>query len=356
MNQPIQTQEDSKGLLNAVPAWGSYLYQNFLVPAFSPTASMSEWLNLNTPFGALTPRALGGGQTQASNQQLQTQQQAPSMDYFGSNWAKDVDNTPTQPTVHRMSEPAVPQQLDNPFALVPQTRSHTLPVAPSAMQQNPSPPQFANNSQAGPSTYYSSQSFYYNNTIPTSVLVGAQISASNANLIAANMATASALRGSSAGFEAAHTYPGSTGPTSRTISPKIENIDHPITHSPSPLTSAQQTPQLSPKRAAKRRCDSLDSDDHSEAEHEVPEGVERDGMIWGMRVEDYRGLSARERKRVRNRISARTFRAKRKEHLSSLEVNMGAKDLQLRLANEEALRLRSEVADLKRRLARYENI
>jgi hypothetical protein len=31
-----------------------------------------------------------------------------------------------------------------------------------------------------------------------------------------------------------------------------------------------------------------------------------------MKVEDYRALSARERKRVRNRISARTFRAKRK--------------------------------------------
>jgi hypothetical protein len=47
----------------------------------------------------------------------------------------------------------------------------------------------------------------------------------------------------------------------------------------------------------------------------VPESVERDGMIWGMTVEDYRALSARERKRVRNRISARTFRAKRKrEH------------------------------------------
>jgi len=93
----------------------------------------------------------------------------------------------------------------------------------------------------------------------------------------------------------------------------------------------------------------------AEVETEVPEGVERDGMIWGMKVEDYRALSARERKRVRNRISARTFRAKRKEHLTSLESTLGAKDLQIKIANDETARLRREVADLKRRLAAYES-
>lgn len=66
--------------------------------------------------------------------------------------------------------------------------------------------------------------------------------------------------------------------------------------------------------------DEHDEHDH-EHDHEVPEGVERDGMIWGMRVEDYRALSARERKRVRNRISARTFRAKRKGGSLSLSIH-----------------------------------
>ena len=78
-------------------------------------------------------------------------------------------------------------------------------------------------------------------------------------------------------------------------------------------------------RAAKRRGSSYSSlEDHDDVDHvdeeqyEIHEGVERDGMIWGMKVEDYRALSARERKRVRNRISARTFRAKRKgEHTAS---------------------------------------
>lgn len=74
-----------------------------------------------------------------------------------------------------------------------------------------------------------------------------------------------------------------------------------------------------------------------------------------MKVEAYRALSARERKRVRNRISARTFRAKRKEHLSSLEESSNIKDLKLKLAQEETLRLQQEVAELRRRLAQYES-
>lgn len=52
-------------------------------------------------------------------------------------------------------------------------------------------------------------------------------------------------------------------------------------------------------------------DDDAEGDPE-PEGVERNGMMWGMKTEEYKALSARERKRVRNRISARTFRARRK--------------------------------------------
>jgi hypothetical protein len=48
-------------------------------------------------------------------------------------------------------------------------------------------------------------------------------------------------------------------------------------------------------------------------EHDLEsEGMERNGMMWGMKTKEYKSLSARERKRVRNRISARTFRARRK--------------------------------------------
>jgi len=129
-------------------------------------------------------------------------------------------------------------------------------------------------SQSGPSDYYQQQSYYPATSIPTSLLVSHN--------------------------------------SSSTISPSVDVVDSQIIQSPSPV-SQHVTPAASPKqRGVKRRASSLESDSHDEQEHDIAEGVERDGMIWGMRVEDYRALSARERKRVRNRISARTFRAKRK--------------------------------------------
>ncbi|OWZ59844.1 hypothetical protein C356_00578 [Cryptococcus neoformans c45] len=153
----------------------------------------------------------------------------------------------------------------------------------------------------------------------------------------------------------------------------VNLIDHSLTRSPSPLSSHIVSPHASPIRlptktrgrksiasATVKRSRSLHSDSefshhsHDEHDHEVPEGVERDGMIWGMRVEDYRALSARERKRVRNRISARTFRAKRKEHLSTLEHDLSEKEQQIRVANEENARLRRELIELKKRLSKIE--
>jgi hypothetical protein len=56
-------------------------------------------------------------------------------------------------------------------------------------------------------------------------------------------------------------------------------------------------------------ADDLDGDD---LDGDEADGVEKNGMMWGMPTAAYRSLSARERKRVRNRISARTFRARRK--------------------------------------------
>jgi hypothetical protein len=113
-----------------------------------------------------------------------------------------------------------------------------------------------------------------------------------------------------------------------------------------------------------RTC-SIDSDRDGEADtkpktrmvdsqHDNGEGVERNGMIWGMKLEEYQALSARERKRVRNRISARTFRAKRRQHISFMDSTLIAKDLEIHLASEENSRLRGELAALKLRLSKYE--
>lgn len=168
---------------------------------------------------------------------------------------------------------------------------------------------------------------------------------------------------------------GSTGSNTGTgtpnISPSLDMVDK-IVASPSPLGGSPGLLSGGSFMGTRTRTRSIDSDAEGEADpeaetqsqhshhsehdsmHDHDEGVERDGMIWGMKVDEYRSLSARERKRVRNRISARTFRAKRKEHLSSLESTLGAKDLEIKFAHEENIRLRRQLAELKRRLSKYE--
>lgn len=163
---------------------------------------------------------------------------------------------------------------------------------------------------------------------------------------------------------------GSTSSASSHISSSVDVVDKIIAsespmaiESPIPMTfglsgattfSRGRTHSVDSEADADHEPDGLSQHSHSEHEHDHDEGVERDGMIWGMKVDEYRALSARERKRVRNRISARTFRAKRKEHLSSLESTLGAKDLEIKLAHEENARLRRELADMRRRLSKYE--
>jgi hypothetical protein len=87
-------------------------------------------------------------------------------------------------------------------------------------------------------------------------------------------------------------------------------------------------------------CDGLETEDHNcdtswgkvdtgnktnhvevDRSESLPEAQERNGMIWGMPVESYKALSATERKRVRNRLSARSFRAKKKGWSSVLRRN-----------------------------------
>lgn len=285
---PPPSNEKSGGL--NVPAWGSFLYQNFLLPAFSP----SEWLNSNTPSG------VNNGST---------------MDYFNSHEQQQQQ----QQSSHQQQQQQQSSQSYQPYPSQPSHPS-LQPILPARSATNPFP-----YSQAGPSTYYQ-QPNYYASAIPTSLLQSSQQPSSSS----------------------------------------VDVIDNLVT---SP-TSSRPTPHPSPKhfapvsRGTKRRAGSLDSTesfDHEvehehEHEHDIAEGVERDGMIWGMKVEDYRALSARERKRVRNRISARTFRAKRKEHLSSLELDLEAKDSQIKAANDEASRLRKQVAELSARLAKYERV
>lgn len=268
---------------------------------------MSEWLNLNTPFAALTPRA-----TQQPQQQQQNQ---GPMDYFGGGWVKTEegvdqpeanDNHPS--TSNAVNPYNIPhQQLPtHPPSFNQYSFGHTHQSQPSApsMQHSVSQPSFQRNSDPGPSSYYAPTYGQYPFN-PSSIATSLLLSQHQQNF--------------SAPSAPQHTYnhrPSMDRPGQPISRDSLNIVDRQLTHSPSPLTSRSHTPHQSPKQTGKRRFDSLDStDDHdhdTDHEQDAPEGVERDGMIWGMQVDAYRALSARERKRVRNRISARTFRAKRK--------------------------------------------
>ncbi|GHJ84471.1 hypothetical protein NliqN6_0873 [Naganishia liquefaciens] len=139
------------------------------------------------------------------------------------------------------------------------------------------------------------------------------------------------------------------------------------------LPSRQASPEIITKRDRKRRaaaqpgsrgpmCDNdivsdavSAEDDDAEGEAD-PEGIEKNGMMWGMKTEDYKALSARERKRVRNRISARTFRARRKEHLNVLESDLADRNSLIKASQDEIRRLRDENEELRRRLSKYEHL
>jgi len=249
------------------PAWGSYLYQNFLLPAFSPNIA-SQWLT--SPFGLTTHETTNNGDN-ANNDEYSNQPSAPPGDYFGSSW-------------HVKNEPG-------------------LPMPP------PAPMNSAQSYQNQPPTYSQSQT-------PSSWSFFGGI---NTSLLTSNHTQSQPVQDNKINPYAYNTYNHSqnldaSGSRPAKISPvSVDAVDD-LVASPSPMLSSRNSPHCSPKKG-KRRALSIDSnEDHydQEQDHEVPEGVERDGMIWGMRVEEYRALSARERKRVRNRISARTFRAKRK--------------------------------------------
>lgn len=122
------------------------------------------------------------------------------------------------------------------------------------------------------------------------------------------------------------------GPVESMLSPEemsspdtssIEIVDNDIassrrsSSSSEPRASQAMLPQ--PRRSNKRlSATSPDALELLDCDSER-EGVEQDGMLWGMKANDYRALNARERKRVRNRISARLFRAKRKGAFRTLK-------------------------------------
>ena len=69
-----------------------------------------------------------------------------------------------------------------------------------------------------------------------------------------------------------------------------------------------------------------------------------------MKVEAYRSLSARERKTGPQQDFSQDVPSQAEGAFGELESTVGAKDTQIRVAKDEAVKLRREVEALKRRL------
>ena len=133
-------------------------------------------------------------------------------------------------------------------------------------------------------------------------------------------------------MKAYHTQPVTTGISTTAIAPSIATASSSLQSLPAPLPPLQPKQDVSyPSNPLEILLDEPTSPNASSSgrSHATPNAtrdlpseddddlaatmaMEKDGMIWGMKVADYRALSAKDRKRTRNRISARHFRLRRK--------------------------------------------
>ncbi|WWC63616.1 uncharacterized protein I303_106221 [Kwoniella dejecticola CBS 10117] len=127
--------------------------------------------------------------------------------------------------------------------------------------------------------------------------------------------------------------------------------------SSSSFPSVQRTPANLP-RGAKRRSTSASHSSNSwdEMDKYMPSSTEvgtrelGDDQPWGMPQSEYKALTPRDKKQVRNRIGARRFRAKRKDYVSNLEVQLRTRDDELATMKARVDAQQVEINQLRARL------
>jgi len=84
---------------------------------------------------------------------------------------------------------------------------------------------------------------------------------------------------------------------------------------------------------------------------------DRDSDDWRPSPEEYKKMSSKEKRQLRNKISARNFRVRRKEYISTLEADISERDAlisairsELGSSKSENVTLRQDIAALKRSL------
>ncbi|KAG8756148.1 hypothetical protein FRC14_003329 [Serendipita sp. 396] len=73
---------------------------------------------------------------------------------------------------------------------------------------------------------------------------------------------------------------------------------------------------------------------------------------WRPTLEEYQRMSSKEKRQLRNKISARNFRVRRKEYITTLEGEVAIRDKQLETYREELSSTKSENSELRKEIDR----
>lgn len=73
---------------------------------------------------------------------------------------------------------------------------------------------------------------------------------------------------------------------------------------------------------------------------------------WRPTMEEYQKMSSKEKRQLRNKISARNFRVRRKEYITTLEDEVAVRDQQLETYREELTSTKSENSELRKEIER----
>ncbi|KIY62708.1 hypothetical protein CYLTODRAFT_494451 [Cylindrobasidium torrendii FP15055 ss-10] len=109
-------------------------------------------------------------------------------------------------------------------------------------------------------------------------------------------------------------------------------------------------PKTAPKRAAKVAVQEKENDEEDEDDDdgEIP-------ASWRPAPEVYAKMSSKEKRQLRNKISARNFRLRRKEYISTLELDIAERDRLLGAIRSELGSTQSENQALRREIEALKN-
>lgn len=112
--------------------------------------------------------------------------------------------------------------------------------------------------------------------------------------------------------------------------PRVSDV---VRDAPHKLADGKRHPASTELKGSVRTADAADDD-------------------WRPTMEEYQKMSSKEKRQLRNKISARNFRVRRKEYITTLEGEVAARDQQLQTYREELSNTKSENSELRKEIER----